>query len=185
MRILIAAAAMMVGLAMAATAAAFDRGPAIGAPGPSLLQVQDQTGAPRAFDNLVGENGMVLVFNRSVDWCPVCQRQTLGLEAVRADIEEAGYSLVIVTTDTPEELARFAARRSVGATFLADPDFAVIDAYNLRDPAFPPGHRIHGVPVPSIFFLDAGGVVQAKLGDDDYRVRPQPSVVLETLAHVN
>lgn len=181
MKFLKTTAIVAASLAMAAVAYAFDRGPAVGAAIPSQLEAPDQTGAPRAFANLRGDNGLVLVFNRSASWCPVCQRQMLELETVRAAIEAEGYQLVVLTTDEPREQAAFVARRAIGYDFLSDPQSAIIDAFGLRDPAFPVGHRIHGVPVPSVFVIDEAGVVQAKLGDDDYRVRPAAEVVLQTV----
>jgi hypothetical protein len=35
--------------------------------------------------------------------------------------------------------------------------------------------------VPSVWFIDAGGAISAKLGDDDYRIRPAPEQVLATI----
>ncbi len=168
----------------AAPAAAFERGPAIGAAAPDVTGA-DQAGISRTRASLSGENGLVLVFARSADWCPYCQRQLIGLEGVRAAIEQRGWRVAAVTTDDVSKLARFAQRRSIGFPLISDEDSSVIRAFDLIDPAFPPGHRAHGVPTPSIFFIRADGTVAAKLGDDDYRVRPAPEVVVATLDQVS
>ncbi len=42
-------------------------GPPVGAEAP-LLDANDQTGTARTLDNLAGERGLLLIFNRSVDW---------------------------------------------------------------------------------------------------------------------
>ena len=42
-------------------------GPAIGARAP-LLDAQDHNGSQQTLDSLSGENGVLVVFNRSVDW---------------------------------------------------------------------------------------------------------------------
>ena len=57
----------------------------------------------------------------------------------------------------------------------------MIDRYGLRDPAYPPGNRAHGVPRPIIFFISRDGVIQAKLFEETFKQRPPLSLVLETL----
>ncbi|NKC01612.1 MAG: hypothetical protein GKR90_24355 [Pseudomonadales bacterium] len=42
-------------------------GPAVGTPMP-LLAATDQTGQARTFDDLAGENGLLIFVNRSADW---------------------------------------------------------------------------------------------------------------------
>jgi peroxiredoxin len=168
-------------LSYSSAALAFDRGPALGAQIPDQLEAQDQSDQSQNFESLKGENGLVLAITRSADWCPFCQRQLIGLEGVRADIEARGWALAAITTDDTAKLARFAERRDIQFPLLSDAQFRIIDAFDLRDPAFPPGDRRHGLPVPSVWFIDAGGAISAKLGDDDYRIRPAPEQVLATI----
>lgn len=59
-------------LALAAQAAETDDyvalwGPAIGTEIP-MLEPVDVTGSPRSLDDLAGEKGLLLFFNRSADW---------------------------------------------------------------------------------------------------------------------
>ena len=42
-------------------------GPSVGSEQP-LLQASDQTGSLQSFETLTGSNGLLFVFNRSVDW---------------------------------------------------------------------------------------------------------------------
>jgi len=42
-------------------------GPGVGTQAP-LLAANDQAGKPRTLDTLTGPNGLLFVFNRSVDW---------------------------------------------------------------------------------------------------------------------
>jgi peroxiredoxin len=172
------AAAVAAAIMFAAPASAFAPGPAIGAAAPAPIAANDQTAKLRTFADLAGPGGLVLVFNRSVDWCPVCQKQMIELNDARAEIEKRGFGIAVVTTDPTEKLAAFAKRRDIGFALLADPDKKLIDAFQLRDPAFPPGHRIHGVPIPSIFIVGADGKVASKMGDLDYRKRPAAGEVV-------
>lgn len=181
MRSVLAALAAFV--ALAAPAFAHDLGPAVGATAPPVAG-QDQTGAPQTLATLAGPNGLVLVFTRSADWCPYCQRQLIGLEGVRGEIEARGWKLAAVTTDDIAKLARFARRRAIGYPLISDEESSVIAAYGLTDPQYGPRHRAHGVPVPTILFLTPDRQVAARLGDADYRVRPAPETVLATLDNI-
>jgi len=73
-------AAMLLTLCMTAwapSAGAVDAragiGPKVGDEMPHGLEVPDHGGKPRSFADLAGEHGLVLIFNRSLSWCPYCQ----------------------------------------------------------------------------------------------------------------
>jgi len=105
----------------------------------------------------------------------------IGLEGARAQIEQRGYRIVTISTDSAEELAQFGDRRNIGYTMLSDEQAQVVRQLNLLDPTQPPGRRHNGLPVPTILILSPQGVVRAKLGDANYRVRPAAAVVVSTL----
>ncbi|MGQ0531847.1 MAG: peroxiredoxin family protein [Caulobacteraceae bacterium] len=172
--------AMFALVATPAMAQTHNFGPAVGATVPAI-EAQDEAGARRSLSSLAGQNGLVLLVTRSADWCPFCQAQLVGLEGIRAQIEQRGWKLAAITTDTVEELARFDARRSIGYTMLSDEQAQIVRQLDLLDPTQPPGRRHNGLPVPTIFFLSPQGEVRARLGDANYRVRPAPEVVLATL----
>ena len=56
---------------------AVDKGPKVGETVPYPIEALDQTGMAQTFDTLKGDNGLILLFNRSVDWCPYCQNQVI------------------------------------------------------------------------------------------------------------
>lgn len=171
------AAVTMVGVAFAQT---HNFGPAIGVTLPSF-SAQDQTGVARSSRELDGENGVVLLITRSADWCPFCRAQLIALEGVRPQIEARGWQLAAITTDTPQELARFAATRNIGFPMLSDEPAQIVRQLGLLDPTQQPNSRHNGLPVPTILFVSDSGVVRAKLGDANYRVRPAADVVIQTL----
>lgn len=172
----IIASLAMIGAASAQT----HPGPAIGATLPTI-SAPDETSATRSLAQLAGRNGTVLLVTRAADWCPYCQQQMIDLEGARAAIEQRGFKIVTLSTDTPAELARFGQRRSIGYTMLSDEQAAIVRQLNLLDPTQQPNSRHNGLPVPTILILSPQGVVLAKLGDANYRVRPAPAVVLQTL----
>jgi peroxiredoxin len=170
-----------IGGSLAVTAAAEDLGPPVGTQAPDIGTLPDQTGTPRALPDLMGKNGLVLMFFRSADWCPYCQAQLIDVNGGFAEIEKRGYRIAALSYDTPEILQTFTAKRHIAYTFLSDPKSEVIDLYKLRDPQYPPGSRAYGVPRPIIFVLDKNGVIKAKLYEESFKVRPPVTAVISKL----
>ena len=65
--LVIAATAGMAHFAYAESEYAAAWGPSVGSTAP-LLSASDQAGSPQTLDTLTGSNGLLFVFNRSVDW---------------------------------------------------------------------------------------------------------------------
>jgi peroxiredoxin len=173
-------AAVALSFAAPAVAQTHNFGPAVGATIPGI-SAPDETGATRTLASLGGERGTVLLVTRAADWCPFCQAQMIQLEGVRAQIEQRGYRIVTISTDSVEELAAFKRRRNIGYTMLSDEQAQAVRQLDLLDPTQAPNSRHNGLPVPTILILSPQGEVRAKLGDANYRVRPAPDVVLATL----
>jgi len=163
-------------------------GPANGADVSAIIAGVDQAGEARTFDDLTGDAGLVVFFNRSLDWCPFCRVQAVEIEAAFDDFHARGYGVVIVTSDSQEILARYGLRHETRTTLLSDPEAVLVRALDLLDPAFPEGHRHHGLPYPATLILDADGALQDLLfrasvfGEDRaYRQRVATSDVLASL----
>lgn len=180
MRFLAGLAVALAVIASPASAQTHHLGPAVGATVPTISAL-DETGATRTLSSLAGRNGTVLLVTRAADWCPYCQAQMIGLEGARADIEQRGYRIVTISTDSVEELAQFDRRRNIGYTMLSDERAQIVRQLDLLDPSVQPSSRHNGLPVPTILILSPEGQVRAKLGDASYRVRPTPEVVIATL----
>lgn len=170
-RIALAAAALAVSAAPAlaqdgpaaqASAAAETFGPAVGQGAPAF-SLPDSAGDMRTLAELAGPQGLVLYFNRSLDWCPICLRQTIELnEAVEA-FQAAGWGVAVLTYDPVETLARVKDQRALEVTLLSDADSAVIDAFDVRDPIYAdPEHIAHGVPYPIAFAIRPDGTIAGK-----------------------
>lgn len=150
------------GSAAQAAAAAQPFGPAPGERAPDFT-APDSAGALQSLSDLAGRNGLVLYFNRSLDWCPICLRQTLELNESVAAFEQAGWGVAVLTYDPVETLARIKDQRSLEMALLSDVESEVIDAFEVRDPIYPdPDHIAHGVPYPIAFALRPDGRVVGK-----------------------
>jgi peroxiredoxin len=166
---------------LAASASAGDLGPPVATKAPDIGTRLDQTGKPRTFADLMGQNGLVLMFFRSADWCPYCQAQLIDMNGGVAEIEKRGYHIAALSYDSPGILQAFTVKRHIAFTFLSDPKSEVIDLYKLRDPQYPPGNRAYGVPRPIIFILDRNGVIRSKLYEESFKVRPPVTAVIAKL----
>jgi len=152
--------------------------PAVGEKAPAVTGA-DISGTQRNLQQLAGRKGTVLMFFRSVAWCPYCKAQLIAMnDGAAGPLAQRGYTLVGLSYDDTAVLAKFAAERKVSWPLLSDPKSKVIDGWQLRDPAYAPGNRAHGVPRPAIYVIDQKGVIRARLMEDDYRKRPPVEVVL-------
>lgn len=174
-------AAILAFVMTAGAAFAEDLGPPIATKAPDIGTPLDQNSKPRALSDLMGKNGLVLMFFRSADWCPFCQVQLIDMNSGIAEIEKRGYRVAALSYDSPQVLKAFTDKRQIAYTFLSDPKSEVIDLYKLRDPQYQAGSKPYGVPRPIIFILDANGVIKAKLYEESFKARPPVTLVISTL----
>lgn len=158
-----------------------DRGPLVGEPIPHRLAATDQTGAARTFESLKGERGLILVFSRSLDWCPYCKREALAWNGRYKDAEALGYRVAVLTYDSVRKLARFAKSRDIGYTLLSDPESEIIRAFDLLNEEHEPGGYAYGIPHPIVFVIDRKGVIRHRFSEDHYSERADIDLVLETI----
>lgn len=148
-------------------------GPAIGDRAPVDLALADADGNAMPLSERTGEKGTILVFTRSVDWCPYCQGQLKQLNDVAGNLKEQGYILAGVSYDPVSSLKEFSKEQNIDYTLLSDKGSKLIDAFAIRDPQYADTEsRAYGVPYASIFVLDKDGVVRAKSVSSDYKIRP-------------
>jgi peroxiredoxin len=150
--------------ALRASAEAADSiGLSVGSVAPPIV-LSDVNGDVVSLADLAGENGTVIYFNRSVDWCPYCQVQVMELDTFSRQFANRGYGLAVITNDSQEILHAFAERRSVSIPLLSDPDSSLVSAFDIRDPVYTdPDHYAFGVPYPITFVIDPDGNITHKL----------------------
>lgn len=148
--------------------------PAISAP--------DQNGRIQSLTDLTGDKGLVLVLSRSFDWCPFCISQLQQLVDVAPQFAALGVAVATMTYDSLDVLK--AAEEDYGAEFamLRDEDTKHVSAFGILNNQYEPGHRAYGIPEPGIFLLSPDGTVRFKFAEQDYRIRPDFSRVLEAAA---
>jgi peroxiredoxin Q/BCP len=159
-------------------------GPMVGAQAPAGTVVT-AAGEETTLAALAGENGTAIAFVRSLDWCPYCKAQAKGLEAARAPLEEAGWSLVLLSYDSPETLAGFAEKNGLTYTMVSDANSELIRAYGLLNEEMREGSKYWGIPHPAVVFVRTDGTVGAVLREEGYEKRPEVEAITETALLLN
>lgn len=174
--------AMLVGGITPATAQtpAAELGVAAGVQAPAITG-SDQAGAAVSFASLKGENGLVIAFVRSADWCPFCQKQMQDLDTIADDLEARGFGLAALSYDSVEKLAKFSKAKGITYALVSDPQSKVIDAFGLRNMEMAGKARFDGIPHPAIYVIGADGKVLDKLYEEKYTKRPPTDLVLKAV----
>ena len=140
--------------------------------------VKDQDGKDVSLKGLRAEGKVALVFFRSADWCPFCQRQLIAINNELSSLKAAGIQVVGVSYDSVESLKRFASRKGIEFPLLSDPDSKVIDAYKTRN-TDARGGRQSGIPFPATFIIGQDGKVIARTGHESYRDRDTATDIIK------
>ena len=101
-------------------------------------------------------------------------------EELRPELDARGIEIVTVCADTSGQIARGRSKHGLRAVMLADPELAVTDRYNLRNPlnfALKPGVFVP-LPIPTTILVDASGIVRWIDQSSDYQFRSDPGRVL-------
>jgi peroxiredoxin len=162
----------------AALAVASEPGPAVGATFPHSLAAPDQSAKQQTLQTVMGEKGVAVVFVRSANWCPFCQKQLADVNAHLERFRALGLNVVSVSVDDVQELAKFATSQDVGYTMLADPEGAINLSLGIRDEQYPVGSKAFGVPRPTLYVIDRNNTIRLRYMEPTYRTRPALAMVL-------
>ena len=153
-------------------------GPQTGQPVPNF-RLADQRGTIWTRDSIMGANGAMLVFSRSVDWCPYCKTQVLELQSRLPELKAKGLGLAVITYDSPAIMADFSRRRGITFPLLSDPGSPTIKAFGiLNTTVLPTDTRSYGIPFPGTFLIDRRGRVTSRFFEEAYQERNTVSTIL-------
>ena len=145
------------------------------------FSLKDQDGNSQTLSSLSGPNGLLILFNRSADWCPFCKSQLIDLETARRNYEAKGIHIASITYDSPQVLKAFATRRNIHFSMLSDPDSAIIDAFGVRNHEAEATGVKAGIAVPNYFLIAPDGTVQKRYAETELLDRVTASYLYETL----
>jgi peroxiredoxin len=152
---------------------------------PHDLSLQDYDEKMRSFSDLTGSKGLVLVFVRSANWCPYCQKQLIELDESTERFKEWGYNVVSVSYDTPGDMQRFVTTQKPKLTLLSDPRSKSIRAFGILNEEVAKGTRSYGVPYPGVYIVDKNKKVQATFFKEGYKDRPATRDILAKIEQLN
>ncbi len=159
-------------------------GPHVGQPVPDF-RLHDGQGKVWSRDSIMGPKGAMLVFSRSLDWCPYCKTQAIELQGRLAALKAQGLGVALITYDSPAILADFARRRGITFPLLSDPGSRTIRAYGILNTTAAAGTRDYGIPFPGTFLLDARGKVTSRFFEEAYQERNTVSTILIALGNAD
>lgn len=140
-----------------------------------------------SLSDALGGKPTALVFYRG-GWCPYCNRHLADLQKVKPDLAQLGYQLIAITPDRADGLKKMIDDHKLDFTLYSDPKadslkkFGV--AFRVDDDTYGAmknqyqidleswsGEKHHILPVPSVFLINAKGVVTYVHSNPDYKVR--------------
>jgi len=164
-------------------------------PSPKGLQVNDKAPAFSAKDqngkdvNLSAalKNGpVVIVFYRG-QWCPYCNRQLKALEDSIAFIKDRGATLIAISPEKPENIAKTVEKTKATYPVLFDRDLKIMNSYDVAfqvDSNTVERYKKFGIdfydangnngailPVPTVYIVNREGIIIFKHFDPDYKKR--------------
>ena len=126
-----------------------------GNPAPDF-ELPDQDGQPVRLSDLRGQT-VVLYFYPRAD-TPGCTTQACGVRDHRADYEAAGARVIGVSPDEVAAVKKFAEKRDLDFTLLADADHSVAEAYGTWVEKSNYGKTYMGVQ-RATFIIDGDGTI--------------------------
>ena len=103
--------------------------------------------------------GKVIVYFYPAAMTPGCTKQACDFTESLSTLEKAGYTVVGISPDKPEKLAKFRERDSLTITLASDADRSVMKAYGAFGEKKLYGKVVEGV-IRSTFVLDEKGKVE-------------------------
>ena len=143
-----------------------------------VLEAPDQNGDVQTLATLTGEKGLLLVFNRSFDWCPYCKAQLVGLQGAAGEFRAAGFAIATITYDAVDTLKLVEEDLGISFSMLHDENIKHVNAFKILNTDIEPGSFAYGVPQPGIMLVSPEGVILAKFAEENYRIRPDWSDVV-------
>lgn len=139
-----------------------------GDPAPAFA-LPDADGSTVSLDSFRGRKVVLYVYPAAMT--PGCTTQACDFRDSLSTLQAAGYSVVGLSPDTTEKLARF--RDAEGLTFplLSDPERAVLTAYGAYGEKSMYGNTVTGV-IRSTFVISEDGVID----DARYNVKAKGHV---------
>jgi len=155
-------------------------GPTLGeqAPKISVLNTQEQA---VNIKELSSEQGLIILFFRSADWCPFCKKHLIELNEHAEQFTKLGYGLAAISYDNPDILKTFAEQKSISYPLLSDQKVQTMLAYSIVNNEYTADSDHYGIPYPGVVVIDNKGNVIHKHFFKGYKKRVKFADLYEQL----
>jgi peroxiredoxin Q/BCP len=122
-----------------------------------VFSLQDDTGNTVKLSDFKGSK--VIVYFYPAAMTPGCTTQACDFTAAMTDFKTAGYTVLGISPDSPDKLAKFRSEGSLNFTLLSDPAKATMQKYGAYGEKQLYGKTVVGV-IRSTFVIDEKGVIE-------------------------
>lgn len=129
--------------------------PAEGDQAPNF-SLPDSNGNPVSLADFAGKS--VIIYFYPAAMTPGCTKEACDFTAARPALDDAGYTVIGISPDEPEKLARFVDKESLNVVLLSDPDRTILTAYGAYGEKKNYGKTVLGV-IRSTFVIDGSGLI--------------------------
>jgi len=119
----------------------------------------DDTGSEVSLADLTATGSRVVVYFYSAAMTPGCTKQACDFSDSLDSLQAAGLTVVGISPDKPEKLARFREKEGLTIRLLSDPDKTVMQQWAAYGEKTMYGKTVQGV-IRSTFVVDADGKVE-------------------------
>ncbi len=151
------------------------------------LTLASVSGEPVSLNKAIAEKPTILVFYRG-GWCPYCNKQLAGLQAIEEDLKKMGFQVIALSTDSPENLRQTMTKNKLSYTLLSDADLAAAKKFGIAFkgpknydsflPTASGGKNVDKLlPVPSVFILSRKGTIRFEYINPDITQRISASLL--------
>lgn len=156
----------------------------------------DREGKAVAMADLIRQGPVVVIFYRG-GWCPFCTKHLSAWSAKLDELKAMGATVVAISPEKPEALAKTTEKTHVAYTLLCDPRMEAARGFKLAfdlDEKTITKYKGYGIdlgasnavgswtlPHPATFVIDTEGVVRYASANQDYTKRADPSDAIEVI----
>lgn len=166
---------------------------------PADFKAVDFNGRTVRLKDEVKKGPVVMVFYRG-EWCPFCNRFLQKLQDSLQLITDKGASIIAVTPEINEGIAKTVEKTKANFTIISDVDLKIMKAFRVDytleesivkryltagiDVVANNGKNGANLPVPAIFILDREGKIAYRYFNTDYKKRPPVSELLKEISKI-
>lgn len=156
-------------------------------------QLRTAAGESVSSSSLLDDKYTVLIFYRG-GWCPYCNKHMKGLRKIEGQLTEAGYQIVAISPDKPDEISKSLSKHKMGYSLLSDSKLALTSSLGLDfqvDEKTIKKYKMYGInlekssgeshkrlPVPAVLLINPDREIIFSYVNPTYKVRMDEELIV-------